>query len=144
MDKADSDLPPAKRGPRTKHTDEDLTNLIAAVLEASPFTGEAHRKVWARLRASGVRTSKPRVLRLMREANLLATSRQVRRLGPRNLIRTLKGQLLWVRTFETVEELRLALHEWIRICNERWLVERHARRSPAQVRRDLPAQPVAA
>jgi transposase InsO family protein len=27
-------------------------------------------------------------------------------------IRTLKEQLLWVRTFQTVEDLRLALHDW--------------------------------
>ena len=30
-------------------------------------------------------------------------------------IRTLKEQLLWVRTFQTVEELRQALHEWLRL-----------------------------
>ena len=59
-------------------------------------------------------------------------------------IRTRKEQLLWVRTFETVEELRLALHAWRKIYNERWLIERHGHRSPAQVRRDLPASSVAA
>jgi hypothetical protein len=32
--------------------------------EASPFHGEGHRKIWARLRVAGVRTSKRRVLRL--------------------------------------------------------------------------------
>src|SRR3954471_21814636 len=37
----------------------------------SPFHGEGHRKVWARLRLAGVRTSKRRVLRLMREHGLL-------------------------------------------------------------------------
>lgn len=30
-------------------------------------------------------------------------------------IRNLKEQVLWVRTFQTVEELRLALHDWLRI-----------------------------
>jgi transposase InsO family protein len=59
-------------------------------------------------------------------------------------IRTLKEQLLWVRTFETVEELRLALHEWLEVYNEQWLIERHSHRSPAQVRRDLLASSVAA
>lgn len=49
------------------------------MLAASPFSGEGHRKVWARLRFAGVRTSKARALRLMREAQLLAPSRTVPR-----------------------------------------------------------------
>jgi putative transposase len=63
-----------KRGPRTQYTDAALTALIAADLAASPFVGEGHRKVWARLRMAGTRTSKTRVLRLMIEAELLAPS----------------------------------------------------------------------
>ena len=59
-------------------------------------------------------------------------------------IRTLKEQLLWVRTFHTVEDLRLALHDWLRLYNEQWLVVRHEFRTPAQVRRDLLATPEAA
>ncbi len=223
------------------------------------------RKVWARLRAQGIRTSKARVLRLMRQAGLLAPCRAQRVLGPQahegtittdrpnqlwgtdatstvtledgpvtvfvavdhctlegidlhaasratrvealeplrqgvrrqfgavtagiatglqvrhdhgsqylsddfqaelrflgmtsspafvrvpegngvaeRFIRTLKKQLLWVRTFRTVEELRQALHEWLQIYNEQWLVERHGFRSPAQVRRMLLATPEAA
>ena len=39
------------------------------MLAASPFTGEGYRKVWARLRLAGVRTSKGRVLRLMRDCS---------------------------------------------------------------------------
>src|SRR4051794_12600057 len=57
---------------------------IRAVLTASPFHGEGHRKVWARLRVAGVRTSKRRVLRLMRANNLLAPSRVGAPRGPRN------------------------------------------------------------
>ncbi len=52
------------------------------------------------------------------------------------IIRTLKEQLLWVRAFDTVEDLRLALIAWQKTYNERWLIERHGHRSPAQVRRD--------
>src|SRR5579885_1877567 len=63
-------------------TDEALTAHIRQVLAASPFLGEGHRKVWARLRVQGIRTSKPRVLRLMRQAGLLAPSRAQRVLGP--------------------------------------------------------------
>ena len=255
----------AKRGPKTAYTDEVLIDHIRQVLTTSPFLGEGHRKVWARLRAQGIRTSKPRVLRLMRQAGLLAPSRAPRIVGPRvhdgtitterpnqmwgtdatstvtvedgavtvfigvdhctfegigihaakratrfealepirqgvrqqfgavsagialglqvrhdhgsqymsddfqaelrflgvtsspafvrapegngvaeRFIRTLKEQLLWVRTFQTVEDLRRALHDWLRLYNEQWLVERHGFRSPAQVRRDLLATPEAA
>jgi putative transposase len=255
----------AKRGPKTAYTDEGLTAHIRQVLATSPFLGEGHRKVWARLRAQGIRTSKPRVLRLMRQAHLLAPSRVPRVVGPRvhdgtitterpnqmwgteatstvtvqdgavtvfigvdhwtlegvgihaakraprfealepirqgvrqqfgavsagiapglqvrhdhgsqsmsddfqaelrflgvtsspafvrapegngvaeRFIRTLKEQLLWVRTFQTVEELRQALLDWVRLYTEQWLVERHGFRSPEQVRRDFLATSVAA
>ncbi len=249
---------PAKRGPKTAYTDAELTEHIRAIIEDSPFVGEGYRKVWARLRHRGVRAGKPRILRLMREAELLAPQRTGAVRGPRNhegtittqapdlmwgtdatstwtvrdgqatvfvavdhctlegigihaakpatrfealepirqgvrrcfggfaegiatglslrhdhgsqymsdafqaelaflgiesspafvrapqgngvaerFIRTLKEQLLWVRTFETVEELRKALQEWLAVYNEQWLVERHGHRSPAQVRRDF-------
>jgi len=264
-ERRESPKPMAKRGPRTKYTDVELTRLIQEELARAVFLGEGHRKVWARLRHAGIRSSKARVLRLMREAGLLAPARQVRVLGPRNhdgkiiterpdqmwgtdatstwtrrdghvtvfiavdhctfegvgihaakigtrfealepirqgvracfdgyhagvaaglqlrhdhgsqymsddfqselaflgiesspafvrapegngcaerFIRTLKEQLLWVRTFDTVEELRLALHDWLMLYNERWLLERHGYRSPAQVRRDLLASEHAA
>lgn len=254
-----------KRGPKTKWTDEELLEAIRADLAASSFVGEGHRKAWARLRVAGKGVSKQRVLRLMRENNLLAPARARRVLGPRNhdgtitterpdemwgtdltatmtvedgqvavfiavdhctsecvgihaakeanrfealeplrqavrarfgayganvarglklrhdngsqyvsdafqdeldflaiesspsfvrapegngcaerFIRTLKEQLLWVRTFATVEELRLALHEWVRTYNEKWLVARHGYRSPATVRRELIAIQAAA
>ena len=53
--------PPYARqaGPKTTYTDEALIGQIRQVLAASPFLGEGHRKVWARLRAQGIRTSKP-------------------------------------------------------------------------------------
>ena len=52
-------------------------------------------------------------------------------------IRTLKEQLLWVETFETVEQLRLALLAFKDRYNEAWLVERHSHRTPAAVRQAL-------
>ncbi len=253
-----------RRGPKTAWTDAALTEKIRAVLAASPFCGEGHRKVWARLRFAGVRTSKPRVLRLMREAQLLAPSRttpkaenphtgtivterpdqmwaadhtatvtvedgpvtvfvavdhcttecvgihaakratrfealepvrqavrdyrggfragaaagiqlrhdwgsqymsddyqaEIRFLGMESspafvrqpegngcverFIRTLKEQLLWVRTFRTVEELRQALQEFRERYNRRWIVERLGYLTPAQARQQLLAQGVAA
>ena len=257
--------PAAKRGPKRAWTDEALTEQIRAVLASSPFIGEGYRKAWARLRVAGVRTSKGRVLRLMREAGLLAPTRVGRRRGPRNhdgtitterpdemwgtdataclttregnatvfvavdhctqecvgihaarpgtrfealeplrqglrehrggyaagiasglslrhdhgsqylsdhfqgelrflgirsspsfvaapegngcaerFIRTLKEQLLWVQTFETVEQLRLALLAFKERYNQAWLVERHGHRTPAAVRQALSSRTGAA
>ena len=61
--------PPARqrRGPLGAMSDDALTTEIRGVLAASPFHGEGHRKVWARLRYAGTRTSMRRVLRLMPE-----------------------------------------------------------------------------
>lgn len=49
-------------------------------------------------------------------------------------IRTLKEQLLWVRAFDTVEELRLALLEFKAQYNREWLIEAHGHQTPAAVR----------
>jgi putative transposase len=246
--------PGQKRGPKPQWSDEALLEKIRAVLTASPFLGEGHRKVWARLRWQDVRTSKGRVLRLMRAAKLLAPTRLGHAHGPKahdgtittdrpdemwgmdatscmtregtatvfvvvdhcaaecigihaarpgtrfeaveplregvlaifggyeagiaaglsarhdhgsqyvsdyfqdelkflgiepspafvrepegngvaeRFIRTLKEQLLWVRTFDTVEDLRLALHEFKERYNREWLCERHGHQTPAAVR----------
>lgn len=255
----------AKRGPKTDYSDADLVAKIRQVLAESVFVGEGYRKVWARLRFKGIRTSKARVLRLMRQAGLLAPVRAMRVLGPRShdgtittelpdqmwgtdatctltteegaatvfvavdhctaecvgihaakvgdrfealepirqaikarfgvygpnlaaslklrhdhgsqymshhfqgelrflgiesspafvrspegngcserFIRTLKEQLLWVKTFRTVEELRLALHDWVRTYNDQWLIGRHRHRTPRQVREALLAHQSAA
>src|SRR5215210_2559440 len=248
--------PPRRPGPVGPMPDPALVDAIRAVLTASPFHGEGHRKVWARLRVAGVRTSKRRVLRLMRETNLLAPSRVgaprgrcnhdgtiipetvdtmwgpdltttitgegqvsvfvavdpcsaecvgihaarratrfealepirqgVRRcfgafakeiarglavrhdhgsqymsdafqqeLGflsiasspafvrapegngcAERFIRTLKENLLWVRTFDTVEELRQALLVFRELYNTTWLIERHGFQTPAAMRQN--------
>lgn len=47
-------------------------------------------------------------------------------------IRTLKEQLLWVRAFLTVEELRHALAEFRERYNQRWIVQRHNYHTPEQ------------
>jgi transposase InsO family protein len=65
-----------KRGPKPKVTDEELLELIKEDLEASPFIGEGHRKVWARLYyGKKIKVAKKRVLRIMRENNLLSPHR---------------------------------------------------------------------
>ncbi len=253
-----------RRGPKTAWSDAALLGKIRAVLAASPFYGEGHRKVWARLRFEQVRTSKARVLRLMREAQLLAPSRTFPKpgnphtgrivterpneiwasdhtltatveegqvtvfvavdhcttecvglhaakkatrfealeplrqavrdycggfragaaVGIRNrhdhgsqymsddyqaeiaflgmesspsfvrqpecngcverFIRTLKEQLLWVRTFQNVDELRQALAEFRERYNQRWIVQRLGYLTPAQARQQLLALGAAA
>lgn len=82
-DRRQSTSLPGKRGPKTRWSDTRLLERIRQVLATSEWVGEGHRKAWAQLRAEGVRTSKPRVLRLMREANLLAPSRAGAPRGPR-------------------------------------------------------------
>lgn len=249
-----------KRGPRTGLSDEALLEKIRQVLAASPFLGEGYRKVWARLRLAGIGTAKGRVLRCMREAGLLAPTRQGHRHGPKahdgaivpelpnelwgtdatscitaregtatifvaldhataecvgihaarpgtrfealeplrqgvqehlgsyhggvaqglslrhdhgsqymsdsfqaeirflgitpspafvrepegngcveRFIRTLKEQLLWVSSFQTVEELRQALLDFKERYNRAWLIERHGFRPPAARRAELVA-----
>src|SRR5437763_13282420 len=49
-------------------------------------------------------------------------------------IRTLKENLLWVRSFETIEELRQALLDFRQTYNTTWLIERHGFLTPAQFR----------
>jgi putative transposase len=245
------------RGPAGPCPDNELVEEIKAVLKESPFHGEGYRKVWARLRLKGIRTSKRRTLRLMREHGLLAPHRVGRRHGPKGhdgtivtdrvdemwgtdmtsgwtnqegqaavfvavdhcsaecvgihaskradrfqalepirqgvrvhfgafdkgivthglklrhdhgsqymsddfqdeidflglesspafvrepegngcaerFIRTLKENLLWVSSFNTVEELRQALHEFKERYNNQWLIGRHGNKTPAQVQR---------
>jgi transposase InsO family protein len=60
-------------------------------------------------------------------------------------IRTLKENLLWMRTFETIEELRRALLEFREIYNTTWLIKRHGFLTPAQFRqKQLPTAATAA
>jgi transposase InsO family protein len=253
--RAPSQTSPAdRRGPVGPMPDIALLGAIRAVLAASPFHGEGHRKVWARLRHGGVRTSLRRVLRLMRQNDLLAPARVGAPRGPRShdgtiisatvdtmwgtdltttitgegqaavfvavdhcsaecvgihadaratrfqalepirqgvrqhfggfgkaiagslavrhdhgsqymsdafqkeiaflgiesspafvrapegngcaerFIRTLKENLLWVRTFETVEELRQALLDFRETYNATWLIERHGFITPSAFR----------
>jgi len=70
-------LRPQRRGPKPKMPDAELLVAIRADLEGSLFTGEGHRKVWARLHIlRGIRVSRARVLRLMRENALLSPHRR--------------------------------------------------------------------
>jgi putative transposase len=252
-------------GPQGMMADEGLVASIQELLRNSPFHGEGYRKLWARLRFAGIRTSRRRVLRLMRENRLLAHQRVGRPHGSRahdgtittervdvmwgtdltsvmtgegqaavfitvdhcstecvgihasrsadrfqalepvkqavrqchggfakgiaaglrlrhdhgsqyvshdfqaesrflgiesspafvrepegngcaeRFIRVLKENLLWVRRFDTIEELRLALLAFRQTYNQSWIIERHGYRTPAQVRAEqTTALPMAA
>ena len=48
-------------------------------------------------------------------------------------IKTLKEQLLWMRRFKSLEELRIALLEFRENYNQHWMVEKHGHLSPKQI-----------
>ena len=68
-----------RRGPGGAGGDADLLAAIREAIEASPFSGEGYRKVWARLRFRGVRTAARRVRRIMKAHGLLAPHRSALR-----------------------------------------------------------------
>lgn len=69
--------PSRRRGPQGACSDAELLAHIQAVIDASPFSGEGYRKVWARLRVQGVRTAARRVRRVMKANDLLAPQRPI-------------------------------------------------------------------
>ena len=107
-------------------SDCELLGEIRDVLATSPFVGEGHRKVWARLRRRGVCTSRKRVLRLTREAGLLAPTARVRRRAQRlhdGTITVTVPDTLWATdaTEGWTEEGRCAVFVMIdHACGEAW------------------------
>lgn len=92
----------SRRGPKPALSDAALERRIRSILRRTEshlgFVGEGHRKVWARLRARGVRVSKNRVLRVMRQAALLAPQRSGGARGPRShdgTITTDRPDVMW-------------------------------------------------
>lgn len=254
-----------RRGPKVRVSDNDVLREARRVLSERPFLGEGHRKLHAALRLEGITVGRDRLLRILRQNDLLAPYCQARQLGPRNhdgtiqterpnemwgtdltftmteddgavavfvavehfntqcvgihaatkanrheamepvrqavreryggyetgiarslrlrhdhgtqyvsgyfqreleflgiksspsfvrspegngiserFIRTLKEQLLWVRRFKNVEQLRMALHEFKQTYNTQWMLQRHGYRSPMQVHQDFLAAEAAA
>jgi len=69
--------PVGRPGPKPALSDAELLAAIRRDLARSPWTGEGHRKVWARLRViDGIRVSRTRVLRIMGENSLLSPHRR--------------------------------------------------------------------
>ena len=72
----EGEVPAPRPGPQPKVSDAELLAAIEADLKRSPFIGEGHRKVHARLRIlDDIRVSRKRVLRVMRENSLLSPHR---------------------------------------------------------------------
>jgi putative transposase len=60
-------------------------------------------------------------------------------------IRTLKENLLWVHSFDTIEDLRQALLAFRKSYNDTWLIQRHGFITPTAFRQEQlqPAAPAA-
>ena len=89
---------PRRPGPIGPMPDDELVDAIRHLLAEGPFHGEGYRKIWARLRFAGIRTSKRRVLRLTGEHGLQAPGRVGRPHGPKahdGTIRTERVDLMW-------------------------------------------------
>jgi transposase InsO family protein len=94
----DAPHPRRRPGPVGPLPDDDLVAAIRGLLADSPFHGEGYRKIWARLRFAGIRTSRRRVLRLTREHGLQAPQRIGRPHGPKahdGTIRTERVDVMW-------------------------------------------------
>lgn len=66
---------PQKRGAKPTLKEAELLRCIREDLKASPFKGEGHRKVHARLRRSGIRSGRNQVLHVMKAHQLLSPHR---------------------------------------------------------------------
>lgn len=116
---------PARRGPKPAITDAALLAAIKRDLEISPWIGEGHRKVWARLRVrDGVRASRKRLLRVMRENRLLSPYRTRRRVedSHERQITTVAPNVMWAidaTQIPTVEDGKV----WLFGVAEHWNAE---------------------
>jgi putative transposase len=115
----------SRRGPKPAIPDEALLAAIRADLRRSPWTGEGHRKVWARLRVlDGLHVARKRVLRLMRENALLSPYRHRPRPAETHdrRITTDAPDIMWgadATQIATVEDGRV----WLFAVVEHWNAE---------------------
>ena len=93
---------PARRGPTPALSDAQLLAAIRSDLARSPFQGEGHRKVHARLRVlDRVRVSRTRVLRVMRS-----------RMWGTDGVRVFTADDGWVWTFAAVDHWNAECVGW--------------------------------
>ena len=117
--------PSARRGPKPAITDEGLLSATRRDLETSPWTGEGHRKVWARLRVrDGIRVSRKRLLRVMREHALLSPHRARRKDEDNHerQITTTASNVMWATDATQVATVRDG-KVWIFGVVEHWNAE---------------------
>jgi putative transposase len=67
----------AKPGPKPRINDSELLGLVKEDIATSPFRGEGHRKVHARLKRQNARVGRNRVLDIMKANNLLSPHRGI-------------------------------------------------------------------
>ena len=114
-----------RRGPKPLVPDAELLDLIRHDLAVSPFIGEGHRKVWGRLRfGQGIRVSRKRVLRLMRENHMLSPyrGRQGQRDPHEGMIVTEAPNLMWGTDGTKVFTLEDGW-VWVFVAVEHWNAE---------------------
>jgi putative transposase len=58
-------------------------------------------------------------------------------------IRTLKEQVIWARTYTTLDELRTAIARFIVLYNTRWIIERHGHHTPREIYEQSQTNPAA-
>lgn len=90
---------PMRRGRKPKLDDASLLEKIKGTLASVPFCGEGYKKVWHRLKMSGVTVGKSRVQRLMRENDLMSPYRHYqarkRKSGHKGTIITDAPNVMW-------------------------------------------------
>jgi putative transposase len=124
---------PTRRGPVGACSDAELVGHIRAEILGSRLHGEGYRKIWARLRHAGIRTSARRVRRLMGQHGLLAPHR-VGRPGQRahdGTITTTAVDVMWgtdMTETVTLEEGRARVFVAVDHCSGE-CVGSHAARS---------------
>ena len=138
---------PGHRGPTPALSDAQLLAAIRSDLARSPFQGEGHRKVHARLRIlDRIRVSRTRVLRVMRTQGLLSPHR-----GRQGVMQAHEGTIVtsapdvmwgtdgvrvftaedgWVWTFAAVDHWNAECVGW-HVCKV--FVTRGARTKPAVI-----------
>jgi len=92
-----------------KVSDEETLNHAKRLLAACPFLGEGYRKLHARMRFEGILVGKDRLLRILRDNELLAQIPSEKQRGPRfhtGKIGTMKPNEMWGTdfTFTMTEE----------------------------------------
>ncbi|MFZ5435696.1 MAG: IS3 family transposase [Bacillota bacterium] len=99
---------------------EVLLAAIQEIIGRCPFSGEGHRKVWARLRRErGIFVSPKRVLQVMRENNLLAPHSNRRHDG--TIIPEAPNRL-W-GTDATRVETEVDGWDWVFVCVDHFSLE---------------------